>query len=72
LHALLTLLYFGMLAYCTDKLAVERCLPAESWSVTVAMNVSENMHIVKVDIHRSIPILQHRRLMDPVVDSPLP
>ena len=42
-----------MLTYHTDKLVVERCLPAESWGVTQAMSVSENMHIVKVDIYRS-------------------
>jgi hypothetical protein len=53
LHAVLTLLYFGMLTYRTDKLVVEWCLPAESWGVTVAMNVSENMHIVKADVCRT-------------------
>ena len=61
MHALLTLLYFGMLTYRTDKLVVE-CLPAESWGVTVAMNVSENMHTVKADVYRTHAVLQHRRL----------
>ena len=36
----LILLHFGMLAYCTYKMVVvERCLPAASWGVTVAMDV---------------------------------
>jgi hypothetical protein len=38
------LLYYGVLAYRTYKVVVEPCLPAESWVVTVAMNVSEETH----------------------------
>ena len=43
LCALITLLYCGVLAYCTYKVVVEWCLPAERWGVTVAINASEDM-----------------------------
>jgi hypothetical protein len=39
-----------MLAYRAYKVVVERCLPVVSWDVTVAVDVSEDMHIVEVDI----------------------
>lgn len=38
------LLYYGVLAYRTYKAVVERCLPASSWGVTGAMNVSDDKH----------------------------
>jgi hypothetical protein len=43
-HCEYCLLYYGVLAYRTYKVVVERRLPAECWDVTVAMNVSEDMH----------------------------
>jgi len=62
LCTLLILLYYGMLAYRTYKVVVvERCSPAATWVVTVAIDVSEDMHIVKVDICRLHLVLgQHR------------
>jgi hypothetical protein len=39
LHALIILLYYGLSAYLSYKMAVGRCLPAEIWGVTVTMNV---------------------------------
>jgi hypothetical protein len=61
LCALLILLHFGMLAYHTYKVVVEQCLCSESSGVTVAMDVSENMHVVGVIIYQSYVVLQHRR-----------
>jgi hypothetical protein len=55
------LLYFGMLAYRTYNVVVGRFLPAESWVETVAMDVWEDMPVVKVDIYRSPFVLQHGR-----------
>jgi hypothetical protein len=61
LYTLLILLYYGMLAYRTYKVVEERCSPAASWFVTVAIGVSEDMHVVKVDICRLHLVLgQHR------------
>jgi hypothetical protein len=61
LYALLILLHFGMLAYHTYKVVVEQCLPAVSSGVTVAMDVMENKHAVRVNIYHSYVVLQHRR-----------
>ena len=52
------LLYYGMLAYCSYKVLVKQCLPVESWVVTEAMNLSED---IKVDISHSHVMLQHHR-----------
>jgi hypothetical protein len=44
LYTLITLLYYGVLVYCTySMMVVERCLPAERWGMTLAINVSEDM-----------------------------
>jgi len=61
LYTLLILLYLGMLAYHTYKLVVEQCLPTASSCVTVTMDVSENKHVVRVNIYHSYFVLQHRR-----------
>ena len=42
LYALIILLYYSVSAYLSYKMAVERCLPAEAWGVTVAINILEN------------------------------
>jgi hypothetical protein len=39
----------------------EQCLPAEFWGVTVSVYVLVDMHAVKVDIIRSLLVLQHPR-----------
>jgi len=61
LYTLLILLYLGMLAYHTYKVVVEQCLPTASSCVTVAMDVSENKHVVRVNIYHSYVVLQHCR-----------
>ena len=64
LYTLLILLCYGMLAYRTYKVVVvvvERCSPAASWVVTVAIDVSEDMHVVKVDICRLYLVVEHHR-----------
>jgi hypothetical protein len=40
LYAVIILLYYGVSAYLSYKMAVGRCLPAEIWGVTVTMNVT--------------------------------
>jgi hypothetical protein len=64
-----------MLANCTYRVVVavavvvvvvvvvvvERCLPAASWGVTVAMDISEDVHHIKVYIYRSDFVLRRRR-----------
>jgi len=50
LYTLLILLYYRMLAYRTYKVVVERCSPAANWVVTVAIDVSEDLQVVTVDI----------------------
>jgi len=44
LYALIILLYYGVSAYLSSKMAVGRCLRTEGWGVTVAMNVTGIMH----------------------------
>jgi hypothetical protein len=61
LNALLILLYFGMLTYHTYKVVVERYLPTASLGVTVAMDVLEDMHIVRISICYSYIVLQQHR-----------
>jgi hypothetical protein len=61
LYTLLILLYCGKLAYRTYKVVVKRCSPAAIWVVTVGIDVSEDMHLDKVDICRLHLVLgQHR------------
>ena len=43
MYALITLLYYDMLAYRPYTVVVERRLSAEIWRVTVAMNTPEDM-----------------------------
>ena len=57
----LLVLYFGVLAYRTYKMVVQRCLPADSCVLTVVVDVSEDMHIVKADIYRSCVVLRDGR-----------
>jgi len=39
-----------MFAYRIYKVVVERCSPVASWVVTVAIDVSEDMHVVKAKL----------------------
>lgn len=62
LYTLLILLHFGMLVYHTYKVVAEQCLPTVSSGVTRAMDVSENVHIVRVNIYHSDVVLQHQNM----------
>jgi hypothetical protein len=58
LCALIMLLSYDMLQYCTYKVLEEQCLRVKSRVVTEAMNLSED---IKVDISHSHVMLQHHR-----------